>query len=78
MTDNNHKIDIKEIEEYMKEASENYEDLSEQKLDSFDRLIAKIIQIERQHKYGSQGLDKKLTEIEKEIDRFINTDDFEN
>ena len=77
MTDKNNKMDIKEIEEIMHEAAESYEDLSEQRLDSYDRLIAKIIQIEKVHKYGSQGLDKKLKEIEKEIEIFVNTEDYE-
>ena len=77
MPDKNNKIDIKEIEEIMRDADENYEDLSEQRLDAYDRLIAKIIQIEKVHKYGSQGLEKKEKEIQKEIEIFVNTDDFE-
>jgi len=76
MSDNNKGLNISEISQILRNSSEEYEDISEQKFDAYDKLIKEIILIERQHKYGSTGLDRKLKDIEKQIDRFINTNDF--
>ena len=71
----NNKIDDDEIAQILYKANENLEDLSAQKMDDYDNLIKRIILIEKMHKYGSTGLDKKHKEIEDEIESFIKKED---
>ena len=74
MSENN-KIDDDEIAQILYKANQNFEDLSAQKMDDYDKLIKRIIIIEKMHKYGSTGLDKKHKEIEAEIESFIKKED---
>ena len=77
MPDDENNIDPDEIEQILEGGGKNYEELTEKNFDAYDKLIKKIILIEKVHKYGSTSLDKKFKEIEKEIEIFINTGDSE-
>ena len=70
----NSKIDMSEIADILYSAGESYEEISEQRMDAYDKLISRIILIERVHKYGSSGKDKKMKEITEEIESFIKKD----
>jgi hypothetical protein len=74
MPDNN-TIDKNEIAATMRNVAKNFEELSKQEMDSYDTLIKKIIVIEKLHKYHSKGEHKKITEIERELENFLNNDD---
>jgi len=76
MPGDNESMDISEISKILHNTAEDYEGIASKNFDAYDKLIKEIILIEKQHKYGSTGPDKKLKDIEKEIDRFINTNDF--
>jgi|GEM_PF-1955663 septation ring formation regulator EzrA len=76
MPDNNEGVEINEMAQIMHNTARNYDDISKKTFDAYDKLIAEIILIEKMHKYGSTGSERKLKEIEKQINRFINTDDF--
>jgi hypothetical protein len=69
------KIDMSEIAEILYAAGESYENLSEQRMDEYDKLISRIIMIEKVHKYGSTGKDKKMKEITEEIESFLKKED---
>jgi len=69
------KIDMSEIAEILYAAAESYENLSEQRMDEYDKLISRIIMIEKVHKYGSTGKDKKMKEITEEIESFLKKED---
>jgi septation ring formation regulator EzrA len=72
MPDKDDLIDPNELKELMYQGAENFDDLSAQRMDEYDDLIKKIILIEKMHKYGSSGLEKKIKEIEELIEAFIN------
>jgi len=72
MPDNNNLIDPSELSKMMRSAEENFEELSSERMDDYDNLIKRIILIEKMHKYGSSGLEKKFKEIEDELESFIN------
>jgi hypothetical protein len=71
----NNKIEDDEIAQILYNANENFEELSAQRMDDYDNLIKRIILIEKMHKYGGEGLDKKHKEIEDQIESFINKED---
>jgi hypothetical protein len=71
MSDSNNLIDPNELSQILHQADESFEDLSAQGMDDYDNLIKRIILIEKVHKYGSTGLERKLKEIEGEIESFI-------
>ena len=71
MSDSNNLIDQNELSQILHQADESFEDLSAQGMDDYDNLIKRIILIEKVHKYGSTGLERKLKEIEGEIESFI-------
>jgi septation ring formation regulator EzrA len=65
------KPNMSEIAEILYAAGENYENISKKRMDDYDALISRIIMIEKVHKYGSAGKDKKMKEITEEIESFI-------
>jgi hypothetical protein len=69
------KPDISEVAEILYAAGESYENMSEKRMDQYDKLISRIILIEKVHKYGSTGKDKKMKEITEEIESFIKKED---
>jgi|LWDU01.1.fsa_nt_gi hypothetical protein len=71
----NDTTDMNEIGATMRNFAENFEELSNQEVDSYDDLIGKIILIEKLHKYHSKGENKKISEIERELENFLNSDD---
>tara|TARA_B100000795_G_scaffold264598_1_gene245270 strand:+ start:412 stop:639 length:228 start_codon:yes stop_codon:yes gene_type:complete len=71
MPDSKNLIDPKELSKILRNAEENFEELSSERMDDYDDLIKRIILIEKTHKYGSSGLEKKFKEIEDEIESFI-------
>jgi septation ring formation regulator EzrA len=71
MSEDNNLINLDELSTIMRSAEENFEELSAQRMDDYDNLIKRIILIEKTHKYGSSGLEKKFKEIEDEIESFI-------
>jgi septation ring formation regulator EzrA len=62
---------IDEISQILHQANKDFDNLSEQRMDDYDKLISRIILIEKVHKYGSTGLERKHKEIEGEIESFI-------
>ncbi len=66
----NDTTDMNEIGATMRNFAENFEELSNQEVDSYDDLIGKIILIEKLHKYHSKGENKKISEIERELENF--------
>jgi len=69
-------IDMNEVGSILRDSAENYDTISEKTYDAYDKLIAAIILIEKKHKYSPSDKEKKIKEIEKQINRFITTDDF--
>jgi septation ring formation regulator EzrA len=71
MSEDNNLINLDELSTIMRSAEENFEELSAQRMDDYDNLIKRIILIEKVHKYGSSGFEKKIKEIEDLIEAFI-------
>jgi len=59
------------VSQILHQANKDFDALSKKEMDDYDKLIKKIILIEKVHKYGSTSLEKKFKKIEDEIESFI-------